>query len=471
MNFRVTSSQFAANTVRFSQARTRSLLKLQQQVSTGLRILKPSDDPGNMVTLITSHANVERVRTDLDNITIAESKLNLSVFQLSDVRAEVIEPALTIALDAPQSTERETLAAGVQGMIDLMLQIANTSDGDNALFGGTSSVSSPFEVTETDSAGRATEITYMGSSERSSIVVGAVAVDVHYAGDEVFGLRERGETIFLGDTGIAPGTGTNSATGRGQITVAHTHTEYLGDSGLQPGLSSSEDTLIGSGQLKYDADAGVISLGAGKVRFEPGDQDVRVKGVNGELLHVDTTALQGQGIIEVVGHGTLSADGGQSSVAIDFSANQIVTHAATGEVTNIDTSQVTKAGESHVEYQGTSDIFEVLIQLRDDLLNTRDLQGKDYQDALGRHIDQLEHAETQVLEIMSQQAAAADNLDNLRFSTENYMLETQIQKISEIEAVDMAKAAIQLQEEQQALEFTFAASAGLMDLSILDFLR
>jgi len=477
MAIRVTPRQFTLSTIRNSQLRNRELLKIQNQLSTGLKIQKPSDAPSKMVSLMSSRATVSRIDVGLDNIDIATGKLNQSVSHLENVGV-ALRSAQGLAQDGVQSAiaDRKTLATGVQGVLDLVLQIANSSDAGNAVFGGTSNELNPFSVVENDGDGRPSSIEYTGTSERSSIVIGSIVVDVNYGGDQVFGARERSSTEFLGDTGVQSGSGTDSATDRGTLIVSRTGTEYRGNSGIVSGASSDQDTLVGVRELNYDAVAGTISLKAAnseesvKVSFEAGDRDVRVAGRDGEVIYVDTLGLVGSGTIEVVGSGTLSVDDGATSIDIDFSSNQVVIDSRTGAVTNVDTSNVRKAGIEHIEYSGTSDVFQTLINLRDDLLNTRNLEESQYQAAMQRHLGELDRVMSNVLDSVGEQAASLTNLVSLKARSDDYKLETQIQ-ISGIESVDLADAVIRLQTEQNALQFTYAVSAGLMDLSILDFLR
>ena len=470
MTFRVTPQQFVSNTIRFSQLRNRNLNDLQQQVSTGLRIHKPSDDPAQIASLMANRAHARRIEVDLDNVDTATAKLNHSVSQLESAN-DVLTLARSRLMEGRQSgSDTRAIASEVQGLIDQMIRIANAAHGGNALFGGTNSDLSPFSVVESDTEGRPARVAYSGAAERASIVVGSIAVDVHYPGSEIFSVVERKPTVFLGDTGVRPGVGTDSDVGRGQLVVSHTLTEYRGASGAASGLSSDQDTLIGIHELTYDSVAGTLSLGANTVSFNPGDRDVRVTSVDGGVIHVDTTGLVGAGTIEVVGHGTLSVDGGVSSVDIDFSSNQIVMNSTSGAVTNVDTSDMKKAGVVHTEYFGTTDVFQVLINLRDDLLNTRGLTDAEFDQSMGRNLIELDRILANIADHIGEQAASSANLDNMKLDFENSHTETQIQ-VSDMESVDFAEAAIRLQQEQNALQYTYAASIGLLDLSILDFLQ
>ncbi len=266
--------------------------------------------------------------------------------------------------------------------------------------------------------------------------------------------------------------GTDSAIGRGTLVVKHTATDFDISSGLQPGASSAQDTIIGKHQLTIDASAGTVSLDGGfAVAFTASDTDLQVTGPQGQTVHVDMSSLAaGVGRVEITGHGTLSVDNGATEIAIDFSANQILIDAASGLVTNIDSSGITQVGVEQIEYAGTSDVFQTLIDLRDDLRNTRDLRGDDWQAAMQRRIGDLDRVHNHILELVGGQAAQLANLDSLQIRAEDHQLET-LRIVSEIESVDIVEAALRLQEEQNALQFTYASSIGLMDTSILDFLR
>ena len=72
--------------------------------------------------------------------------------------------------------------------------------------------------------------------------------------------------------------------------------------------------------------------------------------------------------------------------------------------------------------------------------------------------------------IDGEQGVASLNLDSLQQRSEDLKLETQ-QTVSDLEAADMAEVSVQLQTEQTALQFTYAATVRLLDVNLLDFLR
>ena len=68
------------------------------------------------------------------------------------------------------------------------------------LFGGGSTTSEPYQVVRTD--GEITNITYQGSYENRNIEVApGLKSSALLVGDEIFKSNERGELVFIGDTG------------------------------------------------------------------------------------------------------------------------------------------------------------------------------------------------------------------------------------------------------------------------------
>ena len=475
MAYRVTPNHFASNTVRWSQAHTASLSVFQTQISTGLRIQKPSDDPSVMGTLLANKSSLARLDIDQTNITAARAKLDQSVAQLVKVK-EALTRANSLALQSVQASEEErrTLAGQVDGILDLILQIANSSDGGKPLYAGTADTSQPFVTTNDPITGDVQDVIYRGSETRSRIVIGVLStVDAMYTGSEVFLSRGRGETLLMGDTGLAAGRGTDTDRGFNEIQIRRTATTISGASGLQSGVSVADDTLIGQHTLSVDGTQMTLRLDGGSpTSFVKGDNDILVTSPSGAVVHIDSsTFVDGFiGDITISGAGTLSIDGGASTTPIDFTDNQVVTNSVNGNITYVDTQQVVKTGDVPVEYQDTANIFTTLIELRDDLLNRRDLAGSQWQDAIQRRIGDVQQASSRILEVVGDQSVSLDNLDGIEARVEIYRLETE-RAVGDRESADIASAIVQLQNEQNMLQFTYAVSSQVMSISILDYLR
>ena len=473
MSFRVTPSHFANLAIRHSQMRSDKLLNLQDEISSGKKTSRPSDDPAGYASLIQNKSFATRLRVDVENVTAARSNLNQSVNHLRSVSDGFIK-ARSLALDGVQSLDREVLAQSVNGILDAVLQAANSSNGGTTLFGGTSNVDSPFQIAGTNPSGEVSEVEYIGSSERSTIVVGMrLTVDAIYGGDEVFHASDRMETVFIGQTGVAAGIATDNATGRGTLTVQHTATTVAAGSGIAVGTSTADDTIIGSHTLTVDDTNKTIMLDGGNVQsFDGTETDLKVFGLNGDIVHVDMTSLVGgfSGDVTVFGDGTVSVDDGATAIPIDFTTNQVVTNSVDGTVTNIDSSTIQRVGTEFIEYQGTSDVFQVLIDLRDELMNTRELPEDVWQEAIARRIEDISRAHEHILTVIGDQSVNLENLDSIEQRAQDNHLET-LMVIEDLEAADLASSVLRLQEEQNLLQFTYATSVRLMGMSVLPFLR
>ena len=115
-----------------------------------------------------------------------------------------------------------------------------------------------------------------------------------------------------------------------------------------------------------------VSLNGGPpVNFLSSDTNLEVTGRNGEVVYLNTTSITPgfSGDVGVTANGTLSVDGGLSTIAVDFSNNQPVLHSETGLVTYVDTQNILKAGEETLVYRGTADVFQTLQFLASDLRN------------------------------------------------------------------------------------------------------
>ena len=383
MNIRITQQTLSDQSIRNAQLRSARIADLQTQLASGLRISKPSDDPSAIGSLLANKATDARMEVDLENIASAQLKLNQSVSQLLEASL-VFTRAREIALSAAQSQERETLAQEVDALIDRLLTIANGREGGLQLFSGTATEHVAFEVVGTDENGRPLQVQYLGSTGRSQVVVAPnTAIDTIYSGAEIFQQRNRQTSVYSGTTGAAAGIGTDSTRGSGELLVRHTSTSYGGGIGVNPGASSAAgDTIIGAAgthrlTIENHPQLGrVVRLnGGGPVPFDNTSVDLPVHGPQGEVVYVDLSGVA-PGLtadVSILSAGTVSVDGGLTEVAIDFSANQTLTHSQTGEVTHVDSAMIHRTGVDRIEYVGTADAFEALINLRDQLRSTEQL--------------------------------------------------------------------------------------------------
>lgn len=479
MQFRITQQQTMSNAVRQAQARQVAIADLQDQLSTGLRVRSAADAPAEWSSLTAKKAAVARMDVDLENISTVEQRLNQSVTSLTEA-GNVLVRARELALGGHQTDDRETLALEVDRLIDHMLSIANYEEGGIRLYAGTASHKKAFELTDVDELGRPQEVRYFGSNDASATVVGSGSISsVLPSGAEIFQQQQRGTTQYIGKTGAAAGLGTDNAKGVGQLQVRHTLTSYVGGN-VQPGASSETgDTIIGATGTHVLTISDHVSLGrvaslngGGPIPFDHASTDLKVVGSNGEAVFVDLSAVAASftGDVEIESRGVMSVDDGVTEVDIDFSSSQILTDSKTGSVTIVDSTEIRLAGQDRIEYTGTQGVFESMMQLRDDLRAGDEWPTGEFVDILDARISDIERAHNQVLEYVGEQAVELSNLQSLGNKTRELQLVTR-QALAETENADIPDVIVRLQNEQTHLQFIYAATANMNQVSLLDFLR
>src|SRR5579885_2740712 len=142
MELRVSQQTMVNTAVFYEQQQTASLSRLQQQASSGNRILAPEDDPLGAVAVINYTAQSASFDTDLGNINTATDNLNVSVSTLQSVN-NVLTQARQLAIQGTNSANDATslgaLADQVNALLGQLVTAANTQNNGQYIFGGTRS--------------------------------------------------------------------------------------------------------------------------------------------------------------------------------------------------------------------------------------------------------------------------------------------------------------------------------------------
>lgn len=158
---------------------------LQNEVSTGLSIQSPSDNPVGMQNTLDYLANASAQNQYSSNISTLQSRATLT-YSATQSLQQIISQAGTIATEATSGTASQSTlnnyASQVSSLISQALSIANTTDPatGQSLFGGTSGSQPAFTAT-TDANGDITAVTYNGNSSVNQSQIGqdeTVTVDV-----------------------------------------------------------------------------------------------------------------------------------------------------------------------------------------------------------------------------------------------------------------------------------------------------
>lgn len=123
------------------------LLKTQQQMSSGRRILSPSDDPVGAAQGLRVAQQQNLIAQNTDAQGAAKSALSLVESRLGDA-GDVMQRIRELALQAGDASlttaDRKSIATEIRGLRDQLLSIANARDGDQWMFAGYRSSAQPF---------------------------------------------------------------------------------------------------------------------------------------------------------------------------------------------------------------------------------------------------------------------------------------------------------------------------------------
>jgi flagellar hook-associated protein 3 FlgL len=146
---RVTWGMMLDNMLAGMSSSSATMIKYQNQLATGKRVLKPSDDPAGVVRILSLRATFDQVETYLSNIAQGQQWLAVTEVGLSrgaDITAQALDCARRGASDVLSQTALDTIAAEVSELIDALVSTANSRHVDRYVFAGTSNRDVPFTL-------------------------------------------------------------------------------------------------------------------------------------------------------------------------------------------------------------------------------------------------------------------------------------------------------------------------------------
>lgn len=169
--------------------------QLEVELSSGNLVNSPSDDPAAAASLLQLNSSLSRAQQYVTNANDGTGWLSLGTSTLNSVISTLQQAQQSVqsltgnALSGSQAALTGT-AAQLQSTLSQVLNLANTTYGNQAIFSGTGNVSQAY-----DSSGN-----YVGGgSAPTRTVAPGVTVPVSVTGPEVFGTGSSG---LLGSSGV-----------------------------------------------------------------------------------------------------------------------------------------------------------------------------------------------------------------------------------------------------------------------------
>lgn len=264
---RVPTTQFYLQGIEAFGQQQSKLVKLQQQISTGVRLINPSDDPVAASKVLGLGQTIQMQKQYQENISIAENRLKLQetiLISVENVSFRLKELSIQANTGAIGQGDRDVISVEVKQRLDQLIGLANTKDASgDYLFAGYQSRTEPFSASKT---GSIEHVTYQGDQGTRSLQISeSRQVQVDNSGSEIFleipsqmALNESAATGNSGSGVISPAQVFNAATYvPSNITITFTSaTEYNVTDSATPA-----NNVIGA---TYQADA---SIDVGGVRF------------------------------------------------------------------------------------------------------------------------------------------------------------------------------------------------------------
>jgi flagellar hook-associated protein 3 FlgL len=137
---RITNTMLADTTIRNLATNLARMETYSNQLTSGRRVARPSDDPVAVVGILAHQANLEQLDQHLKNIDEAASWLEVSDSAL-DSTGQAFQRARELAVRGASDTltadDRLAIKAEIDALTEQIVQFANTTYGDRYIFSGT----------------------------------------------------------------------------------------------------------------------------------------------------------------------------------------------------------------------------------------------------------------------------------------------------------------------------------------------
>ncbi|MGD0622025.1 MAG: flagellar hook-associated protein FlgL [Thermacetogeniaceae bacterium] len=186
---RITQSMMANNVLNNLSNDLQSMQTAENQLSTGLAVTKPSDNPLATSQIMSLNTSISMQGMYYSNMQSASSFLSTTDSALTDTVSSLqqVQSLVTEGANGTEnSTDLQTLGGQVNQIISELVQTGNAINGSQYVFGGTQTTTPPLATT-TDADGNITAVTYQGNSGQINYEVAqGVQMPVNTNGADLF---------------------------------------------------------------------------------------------------------------------------------------------------------------------------------------------------------------------------------------------------------------------------------------------
>ncbi len=396
-----------------------AIAKTQAQLSTGQRVLTPSDDPVASTKILEIEQNLARLDQYGKNIDIAENNLSQEESTLGSV-ANLLQRVREIAVQAGNtatytSSEYTALASEVDSRIDELMNLLNTRNvGGDYIFAGYTGGDKPF-VGDSQSG-----FEFTGTDGQVNIKISdSTKVATSDSGKAVFVDIPAAQNSFNTSESSANSSSPAAQISVGQVVDQSAYDDFYPEDMI---ISFNDDTAVvpaGKNFTITERSTGNVVPGFQNVPYVEG-QEIQVNGLS---FNITGTPTSGSGAV----------DGDQFFV--ESSPNQDVL------------TTLARFSEAMKQVDGTQESKDFVAQIVADTL------------------DNINNAQTSILETTAELGARMNTLE----STKELHLNTDLvsrEIMSELRDLDYAEAASRLASQTLVLEAAQATFVRVSQLTL-----
>jgi flagellar hook-associated protein 3 FlgL len=198
---RITNSMLTAQTLRDLQANYAGMARAQEQVSSGKRLNRPSDNPPDAQQAIKYNQTLASVGQYLRNVQTAQNATATAETALASA-GDTIQRLKELSLEAKNDTlsaqDRQSILSEVNQLADQLVSLANTRNGDDYVFSG--------QRTSTPAYANATAVYGGDTGVITARIAQGQSLQVNVTADVAFGPALAAATALAADltAGIGP---------------------------------------------------------------------------------------------------------------------------------------------------------------------------------------------------------------------------------------------------------------------------
>jgi len=171
----------------------KQIQELQAEVSSGLRVRQPSDDPSAVPEILRIQTELGRAQQIQANLGRVQAELGSADAALQSA-AQAVESAISLgsqgASGAPTAGQRFALAQQVAALQETLVSIARTSVGGRYIFSGDQDGQPPYALDSTQPNGVVELVT--ASATRRILDLNGTEIPVARTAQEIFDARDSG---------------------------------------------------------------------------------------------------------------------------------------------------------------------------------------------------------------------------------------------------------------------------------------